>query len=265
MDQAAVNALVERVLGEFIEHLHGDLLAELKTQVEAEFENERKAQQEWSVRWREQLDETAAGMAELHRGAVDAETLRQQLNAIEQRLVPLESGALGAAPDLDTVLEKVEQQVAPRLAELQARTERQEPLLESLRQELLVRAGDQHAQVEHRVGELAGRVDALSEDMKQLSDGTLSSEAGHDQRFEVLDKRLVAIESVEHTPGPDLETMLAAMDARIAPRLAEMRNELQTQLEDRSPIPLEESLRESLTAPAAGTARSVAFRARGAA
>jgi len=247
MDQSAVHALVERVLGEFVEHLHSDILAELKTQVEAEFENERKAQQEWSGRWREQLDETAAGMADLRSGALDAETLRQQLNAIEQRLLPLESEAVRAAPDLDAVLETVEQHVAPVLADLQARIEHQEPLLESLRQELLVRAGDQHAQVEQSVGELASRLDALSEDMKQLSDGTLSSEAGHDQRFEVLEKRLVAIESVEHTPGLDLETMLAAMDARIAPRLAEMQIGLQTQLEGQSPIPLEEALRESLS------------------
>ena len=247
MDQAVVHALVERMLGESVEHLRGDILAELRKQMETEFEDERRALQEWGGRWREQLDETAAGMADLHRSAVDAETLRQQLNAIEQRFLALESEAVRAAPDLDAVLETVEQHVAPRLAELQARTEHQEPLLERLRQELLARVGDPHAQVEQSVRELACRLDALSEDMKHLSDGTLSSGAGHDQRFEVLEKRLVAIESAEHTPGPDLETMLAAMDAHIAPRLTEMQIELQSRIEGQPPTPLVEALRERLS------------------
>jgi CheY-like chemotaxis protein len=82
MDQAAVHALVERMLSDLIEHLHGDLLAELRTQMEAELGNERKA-------WQEQFDQTAMGMADLRHDRVEAETLRQQLHAMEQRLLPL--------------------------------------------------------------------------------------------------------------------------------------------------------------------------------
>jgi CheY-like chemotaxis protein len=246
MDQAAVHALVERVLGEVVEHLHGDL-AELRTQVDTALENERKTLREWDGRWSEKLDQALAGIADLRREGVDAETLRQQLNAIEQRLPPLESEAVQTEPDLNAVLEKIEQQVASRLAEIQARAERQEPMLEGLRQELLTKVGDQHAQAEQGVGELASRLDSLSEDMKRLSDGTRSSEAGHDQRLAAIEQRLATIESTEPTPGLDAETMLAAMDAHIEPRLAEMRNELQAQFEARSSMPLEEAVREGLS------------------
>jgi Rps23 Pro-64 3,4-dihydroxylase Tpa1-like proline 4-hydroxylase len=149
------------------------------------------------------------------------------------------------------LLEKVERHVAPRLTELQDRTERQAPMLESLRQELLARVGDQQAQVEQSVVDLASRLDGLAEDMKRLSEGERSSEGGLDQRFAAIEQRLVTVESAEHAPGLDGETLLAAMDERIAPRLAEMRNELQvqlqTQLEERSSLPLEESVRESLS------------------
>lgn len=239
MDQAAVHALVERVLGEVVEHLHGDLLAELGAQLQAGLENERKAQRELSERWREQFDQSAAGVADLRRGVMDAETLRQQLNALEQRLLPLESEAGRAVPDIDAVQAQVEQRVASRLAEIQARTERQEPMLESLRQELLARAGDQHAQVEQGIGDLASRLDSLSEEMKRLSDSTLAAESGHDQRFALIEKRLAAIERAEPTPAPDAETLLAAMDTHIAPQLAEMRAEIQAQLDERSPMPQE--------------------------
>ncbi len=242
MDQAAVHAIVEQVLGGVVEHLRGDLLAGVRKQVEAEFDNERKALREWNTRLEERLEQTTTAMTELRQGSLDADTLRQQLTAMEQRLLPLEASAGRAMPTFDEQLEKLEQHVAPRLAEIKETIGRHEPMLDGLRQELLARVDDQNVQAEQSVRDLIGRVERLSEDMKLLSGGTLASETKHDQRYSAIEQRLVAIESAEHTSGPDLETMLEAINERIAPQLAELRNELQ----DQPSVPLEEDLRERL-------------------
>lgn len=247
MDQAAVHAVVERVLGEVIEHLHSDLLAELGTQVAAELDKEREAQREWGERLRAQMEQTTAAVADLHRYAEEAETLKQQLEAMEQRLVPLESEAGRAAPDLGDVLDTVEQRITSQLAELQASAAAREPALEALRQELLARADDQQAQAEQSAGELASRLEGLAAEMKRLSEGSLSAAAGQDQRLGTIEARLVAMENAEPTPGPDTETVLAALDERISPRLAEMRSELLARLEERPSMPPEEALIESLS------------------
>jgi CheY-like chemotaxis protein len=253
MDRAVVHALVERLLGEAMEHLQDDLAADIGRRVEAEFEKQRETLPEWGERWREQLDQTAAGIAELSRGAADAETLGKQLQAIEQRLLPLESEAGRPLPDLDAVRENIEQRLAAGLAELQAElrtgSERQEPLREGLRQELLTRVDDHSAQVEQRVGGLDNRLDRLAADVSRVADDAQSAQARLERRFEEMEKRLGAIAGGEATPVPDAEAMLAAMDERITPRLEEMRNAFGAELDRRMSMPLEDAVRESLLAP----------------
>jgi two-component system cell cycle response regulator len=248
MEESAVCALVEQMLGEAIERLHGDLLAGLTERVQAEFEHERQALHERTARVEELLEQTAQAIADLRRQALAADRLGQQLHAVEQRLLPLESAAGRAVPEIDDLLERMEAHVAPRLAEVEARIGRQEPMLDDLRQELLTKVDDRHAQVEQSVRDMVGRFERLSEDMSRLSDGALASETGHDQRYAAIEQRLTAIESAEHTPGPDLETVLAAVDARIEPRLVELGKEVQAMSEVQSSEPLEDVLRERLLA-----------------
>lgn len=220
MDQAAVHVMVEQLLAGTMEHLHDNLMADVGKLVETEFERQRKTQQELSERWREQLDQTAANMGELRRGAMDAKTLGEQLNAIEQRLLPLESEPGRPQLDLDAVLANMDQQIASGLTEFQARTDRQELLSEGQRQELLTRLGDQSAQVEQRVGGLGSRLDGLSADVGQLLGDAQSAKAALEQRFSALDQRLRAIEAAEASPGLDEEALLAAVDDHISTRLA---------------------------------------------
>ena len=240
MDQAAVHALVERVVGEVVDHLHSDLLEELGKQLQEEFESERQAQQALSRRLEEGLEQSATEMAALRKGMADPETLLQQMNAMEQRFLALESEAGKAPPDFADLLEKVQQHVTPRLAELQEKAERQEPILDSLRRELLARVDEQHGQVEQSVRAMAGRLDSLFEDMERLAEAAQPAEAGHDeQRFESIEQRLAAIDSAEPASGLDEASMLAAMEARIAPQLTELRSEFNTQLEELASIPVE--------------------------
>ena len=120
---------------------------------------------------------------------MDAETLGRQLNGIELRLLPLESEAGRPQPDLDAVQANLDQRIASGLAELQARTDRQEPLLEGLRQELLARLDDHGVQIEQRIGGLDGSLDTLSADMNRLSGDAQSAKIALDQRFSAMDQR----------------------------------------------------------------------------
>jgi len=221
MDQAAVHALAEKLLAGAMQQLHDNLMVAVEKRMEAEFESQRKTLQESSEGWRERLDQTSTDMAELRHGAMDAETLGRQLNGIELRLLPLESEAARRQPDLDAVQANLDQRIASGLAELQARTDRQEPLLEGLRQELLARLDDHGVQIEQRIGGLDGSLDTLSADMNRLSGDAQSAKIALDQRFSAMDQRLAAIENTEASPGLDAETLLATMDNHISMRLAE--------------------------------------------
>jgi CheY-like chemotaxis protein len=220
MDRAEVHVLVEQLLAGARDHLHDSLMADVGKRVEAEFERQRKSQQELSERWREQLDQTAANMGELRRGAMDVKTLGEQLNAIEQRLLPLESKVGRPQLDLDALLANMDQRIASGLADLQARSERQEALWEGQRQALLARLGDQSAQVEQRIGGLGSRLDGLSADVGPLLGEAQSAKAVLEQRFSALDQRLRVIEAAEASPVLDEVALLAAVDDRISTRLA---------------------------------------------
>ena len=251
LDPAAVRVLVEQLLGGAMEHLHDNLMADVRKLVEAEFERQRNTQQELSEYWRKQLDQAAANLDELRSDVVDAKLLGKQLNDIEQRLLPLESEAGRAQPDLDAMLANMEQRFTSGLAEFQVRIERQEPMWEGQRQALLTRLGDLSVQIEKRVGGLSGRLESLSADVGQLIGDAQSAKAALEQRFTSIDQRLGAIKGAEISPGLDEKALLAAVDDHISMRLsATMIN---------TPLPMEVMhASEAQTAqPQAGTAQNL--------
>ena len=250
MDPTAVRVLVEQLLGGAIEHLHDNLMADVRKLMESEFERQRRTQQELSERWRKQLDQTASNIDELRCDVVDTQLLGKQLNAIEQRLLPLESEAGRAQPDLDVVLANMDQRFASGLAEFQARIERQESLWEGQRQALLTRLGDLSVKIEQRVGGLSSRLESLSADVGQLIGDAQSAKAALEQRFTSIDQRLGAIKGAEVSPGLDEKALLAAVDDHISMRLsATLIN---------TPLPMEVMhASEAQTAqPQAGTAKN---------
>ncbi len=186
VDMAEVRALVERLVGAAVAPLRDGFMAEIGRRLEAEARNQRMALGDWG----ERLDQQAAAMAELRRGAEDAETLGNRLQALEQRLAPLEAEAGRPLPDLDALRTDMEQRVAAGLAELRAGTDGMAPRLESLShdfQDLRASVDDHAARSEQRFAGVDSRLDALAEDLGRVSrdeQSLRSAQAEMEQRVE---------------------------------------------------------------------------------
>ena len=181
MDQAAVHALVERLLGEAMDHVHNDLLADMGKQMETALANQRKQGQDSVAGLRQQLDQAMTGLDALRHGVAEAQVLAQRQEALEQGLERLAAEA-APAPDMESMLAAMEERMAPRLEEL---------------------GGSFRAQLE-------------------------------DRSSRVLQEAMQAMESAHSVPGLDAEAILAAMDERMATRMAQTRNDFLAQVEERS-------------------------------
>jgi CheY-like chemotaxis protein len=189
VDMAELHVLLERLVGAAVAPVRDDFMAEIGKRLEAEAGNQRKTLEEWG----ERLDRQSAAMAEPRRGAVDAETLGNRLQALEQRLVPLETQAGRPLPDFDALRTNMEQRVAAGLAELQVRVQSLAPRLESLGQGFQdlqansqARLDDHAARVEQRAGGWDSRLDTLSEDLGRVSrdvQSLRSTQADMEQRI----------------------------------------------------------------------------------
>lgn len=253
MDQAAVHALVERMLGEAMEHLHADLLADIGQQVDAAFAHERITQQERSESWRQELDQTRADVDAVRRGVAEAEALGQRLQGLEQRLAPLEAEASQPLPDVEALGKALEQRITMGLDELREEARdaaaRQEPMLESLRQDLSSRLDERLALAGQGMGDLAARLDGLSAQVGQIADDAQSAREGLDHRLSDLGLRLAALEDLQAVPGVDGEAILAAVEERFASRVATLESDFQARWEEQEARPGDETLFEGAVAP----------------
>jgi len=256
IDMVEVHALVQRLVGEAVTPLHTDFMAEIGHHLEAESGNQRKNLAEWG----ERLNQQAATMEQLRRGVADAETLGNRLQALEQRLLPLEAEAARPQPDFDAlradIEQRIEQRFAARLAESDARSEAKTnglaPELESLRRGVNdVQASlDQHAaQAEQKASEWSrewsrewgSRLDTLATDLAHVSQDVQSmrsTQAEYEQRIDQsiaqLRETLSAAEQVTAAApemvneelaseaSADIQAMQAELDA-LRDRLSESR------------------------------------------
>jgi CheY-like chemotaxis protein len=203
-DQASVQAMIDTGIGQAIERLRGDWLDELRTRLEAAFENERQLQRTWTSRMERRLDQDTARLAEI---AGVAETLRQRIDALEARLQALESVGADQTP---AWLEVVDRHLDARLAALREGAERQAVVLGELRQEVVQSMDERHARQEQYGRELAGRIEALTEAMQQ---------------------RLSALEATSPLPEPDRTSMLETLEASLGGRLTDMLREREAAIE----------------------------------
>ena len=197
-DRATVHAWVESQLAEAMAHLRDGLMADVGKTTEAAFAQQRNALEELSQRWRQHGDKLEADMAELRRGATEAVDAGKQMNSLEQRLQAMEAEMRKPLPDLDAMGQVFQAQLE-----------------------------DHRAQFEQRVGGLDSTLSTLSADVGRLSEEARTAQAELEQRIEVLAQQSAQAESTDATPGPDMDTLLAAMDERIAPRLTEMGEQLE--------------------------------------
>jgi CheY-like chemotaxis protein len=248
IDMAEVHTLLERLVGAAVAPLHDDFMAEIGQYLEVESGNQRKKLAEWG----ERLNHQAATMEELGRGVVDAETLGNRLQALEQRLLPLEAEAARPQPDFDALRADIDQRLAARFAESDARTDKLAPELESLRRDLhdMQARLDQHAaQAEQKASEWSskwssewvGRLDTLEADQARVSQDVQSirsTQAEYEQRIdqsiaqvrETLDAAEQAAAAVPEVAGEaavsvasaDIQAMQAELD-ELRERLSESR------------------------------------------
>ena len=221
VDQASMKATIDAAIHAAIERLHGDWLKTLLTQLEAEIENERQLQQARYCRFEQRLEQTAAGLAESARLAAEVAAMRQQLQGLETRLLALESQAARLATPSEAWMERVDERIRQRLAELDVGAERHAAGLDTVRQELLRTLADRHAEVAQTTRALAGRIDAMAETMQQRLTTLQAWEDRHGQRLGAIEQRLASLETAGPPPGLD-ETWLAPFETRLLERFTDM-------------------------------------------
>jgi CheY-like chemotaxis protein len=264
IDMAEVHALVERLVGVAVMPLHDDFMAEIGHHLEAESGNQRKKLAEWG----ERLNQQAATMEELRRGVVDAETLGNHLQALEQRLLPLEAETARPQPDFDALRADIDQRLAARFAESDARTDKLAPELESLRRDLhdMQARLDQHAaQAEQKASEWSskwssewvGRLDTLAADQARVSQDVQSirsTQAKFEQRIDQSIAQLrETLSAVEQVAAAVPEVAGEALAAEASADIQAMQNELD-ELRDR----LTESRLQQLVAETVGNLQPAA-------
>jgi len=114
LDEASVKAMIEAGIGAAIEQLRSDWLNEFRARLEAEFENERQLWRTWTRRVEQRLGQSAAGLADIARGAAESEALRQQLHTLKTRLLALESAAANMTTPTEIWLKAVDRRVGPQ-------------------------------------------------------------------------------------------------------------------------------------------------------
>lgn len=226
-DQAVAQTMIEARLEEAIEQLYSRWLNELSTRLEAEFENQRQLQRVWNSRLEQRLNQAIAGQADISRVAAATEAISQQMQALETRLLALETADDGTAGMPESWLETVDQRVAPSLAELRQGTERQEARMHALRQELLQRLDERYGQHDETLRELAGRIESLSEAMQRHMANMQTWEDTHSQRLGAIEDRLATLEATSPLPQLDQTSMLISLENTLSQRLADMLRERQ--------------------------------------
>jgi len=215
IDMAEVHALLERLVGAAVAPLHDDFMAEIGQYLEVESGNQRKKLAEWG----ERLNQQAATMEELRRGAADAETLGNRLQALEQRLLPLEAEAARPQPDLHTLQSEIVQRFVARLAESDARVDAIAPELESLRRGI----HDVQARLDQHAAQAEQSMRSTQAEYEQRIDQSIAQlreTLGAAQQVAAVPE--VVVEAVASEASADIQAMQAELDA-LRDRLSESR------------------------------------------
>ncbi len=166
--EQAAQELVSRLVADAVAPLRDEFMAEIGQRLESESAHQREMQAAWGRR----LDQQAAEMAELGRGAAGVEALDKRWHAFEERLQHLETETDKPLPDFDALRSNLDQWVNARLAQLQAdllsMTQSLPPRLESLRQEVHSARSAQADQTA-RFEQWGSRLDTYAEELARVS------------------------------------------------------------------------------------------------
>lgn len=199
VDLATLRAVVDELLGKAMEGLRSEIKAHADARMETASAKQQAMLKEADDSWHLRTDQLAARVEALRGEAVEAAALGARLDTLEQRLLPLEAQAGQPVPDFE-----------PARRALQAGLD------------------DLHTRGEQRAGALDSRCDALSADLGRLSGDLQSNRTELARRVDEIGQRLSRIEAVPAS-GADVESLLTAMDERVARRFAQMEERLDKQ------------------------------------
>lgn len=232
-DQAVLQAMIERLLGQALERLRGELVEKIRPEWAATLDLERQEWRQWSEQIGQRLDALTATQAEALRTGAEAQAAQQ--TRMESRLAALEEAARQPSAPPEAWYEGVDARVGPRLQEIGVQMEQQGMRMEEMRQALAGRLEALEARDDQAMQALAGQVDALAGQVERLSSAAATQAAD-------LVERIAALESAAHAPPlPEtalqpaveriLEERLVAFETRVA-ALDEALQRLQDQLQD---------------------------------
>ncbi len=191
VDLAALRALVDDLLGKAMDGMRDELAAHADIRMETESAKQQARLKDWDGHWRTRADQLAADVAALRRDLAGNALLDTRLNALEQRLPPLEAQAGKPPPDFE-----------PARRELQAGLD------------------DLRTLGEQRAGGLVSRIDTLSADISRLAGDTQTTRTELAGRVDEIRQRLDRIEAAPPA-GAEAETLLVAVEQRLAHRIGE--------------------------------------------
>lgn len=205
---------------------------ELASELQAQGKRLEAANESWSERI-DRVNQSIDRLADLNRSA--AEAADHRLAEIHDRLHALESAEPPPPPDIGAIIAAADSRAAERVAELRTRVQQESPA--PLVAQLQARIEEQWSRYGESLERWKQRFDALTEEMAQLSDAALSSEASHDQRFDAMQKRLSSIEAGTPVPtGHAMDAILEAANEHLAPALAEVRQQLESGFAQQAPL-----------------------------
>lgn len=224
-DMAELQALVERLLGKAMVPMREGLMAELEQRLSLASDNQCKSQAEWNAK----LDQQAEVLVGLGNRLEALESLRDHVQSVEQRLLPLEVEASRPQPDFNALQVDINQRIAAGLTGQETRIDALVPQLESLHQAVhaVQTSAEQHAaDANQSTAAWNSRLDAFMADLARVSlqlESVQSTQAEHQQH---LEQRLAQVQEARIAPQPVAESALESMGEATNAQLQALQTEL---------------------------------------
>lgn len=203
LDQAAVHNLIERALGEVVEHLHEDMLSTLDQRLATGLADGRQAMEGLIASLAERVEDQGTALAQLQTRNDGLAHTQETLGSQVQQALQAQAQEASAGAD--------------REAALRGLTNQQDSLARTL---------------QSTADDFQIRLDGLDQRLGQ-----------QESRLTVLEQGLAEAQGGPQDDAQDKATMQAALEAELAPRLETMKADLQEQMETTLGPALEETLR----------------------
>jgi CheY-like chemotaxis protein len=223
LDQAAVHDLIERALGEVVEHLHEDLLSTLDQRLATGLADGRQAMEGLITSLAERVEGQGTALAQLQTRSDDLSHTQEALGGQVQQALQAQEASAGA--DREAALRDLASQQDSLARTLQSTADGFQIRLDGLDQ---------------RLGQQESRLTVLEQGLAEAQGGTMDKALDEARMQAALEAELAPRlgtlkadlqEQMETTLGPALEETLRA---RVADMVRAQHDALRSELESRS-------------------------------